>query len=136
MNREAISDRLREHGIGPTRQRVRIAEAMLGAPQHLSADQVMAEVNRTRPPVSKATVYNTLRLFTRNGLLREVVIDPTRIYYDSTTEPHHHFYNPRTGELVDIPAGALAVTGLPTPPPGTEAEEVEVIVRLRDRSPA
>lgn len=136
MTLETLVERLRAHGIGPTRQRLRIAHVLLEAPQHLSADQVLAAVNREQPAVSKATVYNTLRLFTEYGLLREVIVDPTRVFYDSTTQPHHHFYNPRTGELIDIPAERLAVSGLPPAPPGTEPAEVEVIVRLRERAPA
>ncbi|MGH8161805.1 MAG: Fur family transcriptional regulator [Gammaproteobacteria bacterium] len=134
MNDPALSDKLQRHGVGVTRQRLRIAQVMLAAPRHRSADQVLAEVNRDGAAVSKATVYNTLRIFTERGLLREVNVDPSRSFYDSTVGPHHHFYNPDTGELVDIPADGLTVSGLPEPPPGTEAAEVEVIVRLRERA--
>ncbi|MGH8225482.1 MAG: Fur family transcriptional regulator [Gammaproteobacteria bacterium] len=136
MADRALSDKLQNLGIAPTRQRLRIAAAMLAAPQHLSADQVLAEVNRRGSGVSKATVYNTLRLFTERGLLREVVVDPNRVFYDSTIRAHHHFYNPATGELTDIPADRLTVSGLPETPAGTEAAEVEVIVRLRERASA
>ena len=136
MSPQALAARLREAGIGPTSQRMRIAEVLLAAPRHLSAEQVMAAVNREKPAVSKATVYNTLRTFTECGLLREVVVDPNRIFYDSSVQPHHHFYNPATGELIDIPAEAITVSGLPPAPEGTEAGEVEVIVRLRERAPA
>ena len=136
MSPQALAARLREAGIGPTSQRMRIAEVLLAAPRHLSAEQVMAAVNREKPAVAKATVYNTLRTFTECGLLREVVVDPNRIFYDSSVQPHHHFYNPATGELIDIPAEAITVSGLPPAPEGTEAGDVEVIVRLRERAPA
>lgn len=136
MGTPALAARLQDAGIGPTPQRLRIAEVLLDAPRHLSADQVLARVNREGPLVSKATVYNTLRTFTECGLLREVVVDPNRIFYDSSVEPHHHFYNPATGELIDIPAESVTVSGLPPAPEGTEAGEVEVIVRLRERAPA
>jgi Fur family iron response transcriptional regulator len=135
VEEQALAEKLRGHGVGITRQRLRIARVMLAAPRHLSADQVLAEVNRNSARVSKATVYNTLRLFTERGLVREVNVDPNRSFYDSTVGAHHHFYNPRTGELTDIPADGLTVSGLPEPPPGTEAAEVEIIVRLRE-SPA
>lgn len=131
-----LEERLRLSGISPTRQRLRIARIMLDGPRHRSADQVMAQVNREGPAVSKATVYNTLRLFTERGLLREVIIDPNRVFYDSTVHAHHHFYNPATGELIDIPAENLAVTGIPASPRGTEPAEVEVIVRLRESADA
>ncbi|MGH8274189.1 MAG: Fur family transcriptional regulator [Gammaproteobacteria bacterium] len=134
MDDPALTEKLRHHGIGITRQRLHIARVMLAKPRHLSADQVLAEANRDGANVSKATVYNTLRTFTERGLLREVNVDPNRSFYDSTLSAHHHFYNPETGELVDIPAAGLTVSGIPEPPPGTEAAEVEVIVRLRERS--
>ena len=136
MTGQALADKLQGLGIAATRQRLRIAGVMLAAPQHLSADQVLAEVNRHGSSVSKATVYNTLRLFTRLGLLREVIVDPNRVFHDSTMHAHHHFYNPATGELIDIPADQLRVSGLPQTPAGTEAAEVEVIVRLRERASA
>ena len=136
MNQPALAERLQSAGIGPTSQRLRIAEVLLGVPRHLSADQVLEEVNREAAFVSKATVYNTLRLFSERGLVREIVVNPDRIFYDSSTTPHHHFYNTDTGELTDIPADAVTISGLPPAPEGTEAEEVEVIVRLRQRASA
>ena len=132
----ALAKRLHAAGIGPTSQRLRIAEVLLGKPRHLSADQVLAEVNHDRTLVSKATVYNTLRLFTERGLVREIVVDPDRSFYDSSTGPHHHFYNSDTGELTDIAADTVRISGLPPAPEGTEAEQVEVIVRLRQRATA
>ncbi len=131
-----LGSHLRALGIGPTRQRLRIAEIMLRTERHFSAEQLMREVNSTKPPISKATIYNTLRLFTDKGLLREVIIDPQRVYYDSRVEPHHHFYNPGSGEITDIPAEQIQVSGLPVPPADTDADGVEIIVRLRESRPA
>jgi len=134
MNQPALAKRLQSAGIGPTSQRLRIAEVLLDSPRHLSADQVLAEVNHTAAAVSKATVYNTLRLFSERGLVREIVVNPDRVFYDSSTAPHHHFYNTDTGELTDIPAEAVTISGLPPAPQGTEAEQVDVIVRIRQRA--
>lgn len=134
MDEKALTDKLFDHGVRITRQRLRIAAVMLAAPRHLSADQVLDEVNRSGAQVSKATVYNTLKAFVEHGLLREVNVETARSFYDSTVAPHHHFYNPETGELMDIPADRLTVTGIPTPPAGTEAADVEVIVRLREHT--
>ena|SRR5690625_2517793 len=136
MDEKALAHKLLEHGVRVTRQRLRIATAMLNSPRHLSADQVLSEVNRHGTAVSKATVYNTLRTFTEHGLLREVNVEADRSFYDSTVVPHHHFYNPDTGELTDIPADRLTITGIPAPPAGTEMSDVEVIVRLRERPTA
>jgi Fur family iron response transcriptional regulator len=98
---------------------------------HKSADQILDEVNKERAYVSKATVYNTLNLFVEKGLINEVVIDPTKVFYDSNTAPHHHFYNEETGYLEDIPLEKVTVAELPTPPEGTRVESVEVVIRVK-----
>lgn len=106
---------------------------VLEQPCHFSADQLLASVRRAGIAVSKATVYNTLNLFCRRGLIREVAVDPTRLMYDSTTGPHHHFYNTQTGELTDISPSDVRVSKLPPLPRATEAESVEVIIRIRPK---
>jgi Fur family iron response transcriptional regulator len=123
--------KLIEFGISPTQQRVEIAEILLAKPQHLSADQVMRRVNHERNVASKATVYNTLGLFARKGLVREVIVDPDKIYYDSNTAPHHHFFHVETGELTDIATSDLKISQLPEAPANSSIDGVEVIVRLR-----
>lgn len=133
MSQSEISNRLRRHGVVPTPQRIEIAEVLLQRPQHLSADQILETLRRQGSTVSKATVYNTLHLFGEKGLVREVIVDPARTFFDSTTSPHHHFYNVDSGELSDIPEDQIAVTGLPDLPEGTTQERVEVLVRIRTK---
>lgn len=125
---------LRDHGILPTQQRLMIARVLFERHQHYSADQVMTSVNEGRDRVSKATVYNTLGLFARNGLVREVIVDPTRVFYDPNTTNHHHFYNVDSGELIDIDSDSLQIHDLPELPAGTVAEGVDVIIRVRSDS--
>ena len=131
-----LSDLLRGHGVNPTAQRMDIARLMLSRKTHLAADEVFRLVNLGGTHVSKATIYNTLGVFAEKGLIREVVIDPTRVVYDSNTAPHHHFYNVETGELTDIESHTMLVDGLPPLPQGTEMEGVEVVVRLRSTTTA
>jgi len=133
LNGETLAAQLEKHGVIPTPQRLEIAEVLLRRPQHLSAEQILAAVNRAAPRVSKATVYNTLKLFCEKGLVREVIVDPTRVFYDSTHGSHHHIYNVDTGELTDIDAGEVQFARLPTLPEGTREDGVEVIVRVRKR---
>ena len=128
---ETLAAHLATHGVTPTSQRLKIAEVLFRKPQHLSAEQILAAVNRQQPRVSKATVYNTLRLFSKNGLVREVIVDPARVFYDPTTGSHHHFYNADTGELADIAPEQVSFAQLPELPPGTQQDGIEVIVRLR-----
>lgn len=137
MHDHVLRSRLKAVGISPTQQRLRIAAALLSRPRHVSADQLLAEINlHEEPAISKATIYNTLRLFQSKGLVREVIVNPQRVFYDSTTKPHHHFYNLDSGELTDISDKDLTVAGVPTPPAGTKMVEVEVVVRVRGQNNA
>jgi len=133
-SRESIAELLREHGITPTHQRIEIAHVLFERHTHMSADQILALVNVRHAETSKATVYNTLKLFLEKKLIRELIVDPTKIVYDPNTTPHHHLYDIATGELTDIPAGAIEVHGLPPLPPGVEAEGIDIVVRTRPRA--
>jgi Fur family iron response transcriptional regulator len=136
MSRPDILKRLEQHGVTPTPQRVEVADVLLERPQHLSADQILERLRATGSRVSKATVYNTLKLFGERGLVRELTVDPDRRYYDSTTHAHHHFFNVGTGELSDIPEDQVEILKLPPLPAGTEKESVEVLIRVRDKTNA
>ena len=126
-----IAQLLRRHDIYPTRQRIGIASVLFSRGEHLSAEDIFALVNSDSSDVSKATVYNTLSLFVQRGLIREVVADPARIFYDPNTTLHHHFYNTATGKLTDIPIEEVCISALPALPGGMCMEGIEVIVRLR-----
>jgi Fur family iron response transcriptional regulator len=130
--RSQIIERLKNAGVTPTQQRVEIAAILFARDQHMSADQVLALVNNSSPLVSKATVYNTLGLFAEKGLVREVIVDPTKVFYDSNTSTHHHFYNADTGDLMDIDPATIKIEDLPSLPAGTVAEGVDVIIRIRE----
>lgn len=132
MLRSEILTKFDSHGILQTPQRLEVAEILLQKPQHLSADQIIEELRAKGSKVSKATVYNSLKLFGERGLVKECLVDPERRFYDSTTRPHHHFYNADTGELSDIPPDTVEVTGLPELPAGTQMESAELIVRIRN----
>lgn len=134
MSKPEVIDVLRRHRISPTQQRVEIAQILLSRHQHLSAEQVLVLVNKDRAKVSKATVYNTLGLFARKGLVRELVVDPTKVFYDSNTSLHHHFYNVDTGELTDIGVDEVELGHMPQLPIGTVSDGVDVIVRVRAAS--
>ncbi len=134
VTRDRISELLHEHGVFPTPQRLDVAEVILARPQHLSADQIIARVRRMGSRVSKATVYNTLNLFCERGLLRTVEVDPTRLFYDSTIEPHHHFFDVETGELLDIPLNGIDIELAQPLPEGRELVGVDVVIRVRRAS--
>ena len=134
LSEDEAASRLREYDILPTLQRLQIAQVLLARDQHLSADQVLELLSNTGATVSKATVYNTLGLFAQKGILREVIVDPSRVFYDTNNSRHHHFYNIDTGELSDIDASEIPVEQLPEAPEGSMVDGVEVIIRVRHKA--
>lgn len=129
-----VLDRLREAGLRPTRQRVALARLLFdGADRHVTAEQLHSEAEGAGVSVSLATVYNTLHQFTDGGLLREVVVEAGRSYFDTNTGGHHHFFDAGTGVLTDIPGDEIAIGDLPAPPPGAEIERVDLVIRIRSR---
>ena len=132
LDHQGVANLLRSHVITPTRPRVEIGLVLFADHQHLCADEILERVNRSaQRHVSKATIYNTLGLFAERGLLRQLVIDPTRIYYDSNTKPHHHFFNVESGELTDIDPHDIDLQQLPVIPAGMVSDGIDVIVRIR-----
>jgi Fur family transcriptional regulator, iron response regulator len=124
--------RLRHAGLRPTRQRVELASLLFrDCDRHVTAESLHDEVTKTGVKVSLATVYNTLHQFTQAGLLRQVIVDAARSYFDTNTGDHQHFFLEKEGLLIDIPGETIAVAGVPTPPPGLAVDRVDVVVRVK-----
>jgi Fur family transcriptional regulator, iron response regulator len=119
---------LTEHGIQPSAQRVAVADYVLYTTDHPSADQVWAAVKRSFPMLSRATVYNTLNLFTEKGLLRELVLAEGKVVFDPKLDPHHHFLDEESGEIVDVPWSALDVRRVHSLS-GFDVREYQVVMR-------
>lgn len=129
-----ICERLRTAGVPLTLQRLAVGQAMLTMPIHLTPDQVLTRARTFMPEISRATVYNTLKLFSEKSLVREVVVDSDRLVYDSNTSRHFHLYNVTTGVVTDIPAGDMHVVGSTQLPPDVEVEEIDVIIRVHNKN--
>jgi len=122
---------LRTAKLRPTRQRLALARLLFDkGDRHVTAEQLHGEAQAAVVRVSLATVYNTLHQFIAAGLLREVVVDPGRSYFDTNVSNHHHFFFEETGRLQDIPSSDVGVVQLPSPPPGTAIRRVDVIIRV------
>ena len=125
-----LAERLREAGIQPSAQRLALAEYVLSTEAHPSADQVWTEVRARVPMISRATVYNTLNLFVRKGLLRELQLAEGRVVFDPNMGPHHHFIDEATGRIHDVPWDALEVRRVEALR-GLEVREYQVVLRGR-----
>jgi Fur family iron response transcriptional regulator len=126
-----LIERLKEKGLRPTRQRLALAKLLFDPEdRHLTAEQLHVEAVGAGVRVSLATVYNSLHQFTEAGLLREVVVEAGRSYFDTNVEDHHHFYYEESGCLQDIPGSQLSLQRLPDAPEGTRISRVNVTIRL------
>ena len=117
----------------PTLQRLAVGAVMLQRPVHMTAEQVLVAARDCVPGISRATVYSTLQMFVRHGLLRELLMDGEATIYDSNTLPHHHLYHVDTGLVEDLPCGQLRVSGLPELGEDMEMADIDVIIRVRSR---
>ena len=133
---EAVARTLRRVRLRPTRQRLALCRLLYGCGnRHVTAEVLHNEAQAKNLSVSLATIYNTLHQLTAAGLLRQIIVDGTKAYFDTNTSDHPHFFLQDDGALSDVPGGKVTVTGLPEPPPGTEIERVDVVVRLRRKQP-
>jgi Fe2+ or Zn2+ uptake regulation protein len=124
---------LREHGIQPSAQRVAVADYVLDTEDHPSADDVWTRVKKGFPMLSRATVYNTLNLFVKQGLLRELVLAEGKVVFDPNVTAHHHLIDDHTGKIHDVPWDALEVRRLDALK-GFSVNEYQVVMRGRKSS--
>lgn len=129
-----LIEQLKAAGLRPTRQRLALGRLLYGEngdmERHVTAEQLHAESMAAGVRVSLATVYNTLHQFTEAQLLREVVVEPGRSYFDTNVDDHHHFYFEQSGRLKDIPSEELELKSMPQPPEGGRIRRVDVILRV------
>lgn len=124
-------DLLRRSNLRPTRQRLALARLLFeNGDRHITAEKLHEEAVRASVEVSLATVYNALHQFVEVGLLREIVVDAGRSYFDTNTSEHHHFYFEQTGRVEDIASHKIEVSNIPEVPDGTRVRRIDVIVRL------
>ena len=131
-NDAAALARLRAFGLRPTRQRRELAGLLFsGCDRHVTAESLHDEVTQAGAKVSLATVYNTLHQFTEAGLLRQIVVDAARSYFDTNVGDHQHFFHEEDGLLIDIPSQTISVSNVPAPPEGLAVDRVDVVVRVK-----
>jgi Fur family iron response transcriptional regulator len=123
-----VSALLEKHDIKASPQRLAVGEVVLFNDRHLTADQVFAAARRRFAWLSRATVYNTLNLFVRKGLLRSLSLGDGPAVYDPNVKAHHHFIDEATGRIHDVDWGALRVARVGTLP-DLQVREYQVVLR-------
>ena len=134
MDRSQIVKLLQQFDVTPTRQRIEIAGYLFQRPQHLSAEDILEGVNAESNRVSRATVYNTLGLFTQKGLVREILIDRERVFYDTNRADHYHVYDIDSGELHDVMDTGIELAAIPQLPEGMHVIDTNLIFRVSSKA--
>lgn len=134
--RQISSDWLSSAGLRPTRQRLALADLLVGDGQnrHVTAESLHDAASDAGVGVSMATVYNTLHCFCDAGLMREIVVDGSKSYFDTNTHDHPHFFWEDTAVLTDAPSEELQFARLPELPEGAELASVDVVIRVRRKA--
>ena len=126
-------EKLRKSGLRPTKQRIRICEVLFNANKtfHFTINDLvkMIEIN-TNQKISLATVYNTVHAFEKKGYLKEIVIDSSQTYFDTNTSDHHHFFDEKQKELIDLENEDVHPIKIKKFLPGKRIKSVEVLVRV------
>ena len=126
-------EKLRKSGLRPTKQRIRICEVLFNANKtfHFTINDLvkMIEIN-TNQKISLATVYNTIHAFKKKGYLKEIAINSNQIYFDTNTSNHHHFFDEKEKELIDLEDDDMDPIKIKKAIPGKKIKSVEVLVKV------
>ena len=129
----SIKDILRNSSLRPTKQRIMIGNLLFNdTDKHVTAESLYRELTASEQKISLATVYNTLHDFCEKKLLKKVTVDTEKVYFDTNTSPHHHFYSDNEKLLIDISKDKIKIQGLPKAPKGKKIKDVELIAHLTD----
>ena len=133
-NLNIFTEKLRESGLRPTRQRLKICEVLFSPEKtfHFTINDLTKIIEeKLNEKISLATVYNTVDAFKKAGHLKEILTNNNTSYFDTNTGSHHHFYDKQTNELTDINFNEIEVAKLPHAPRGKKIKDVEVIISIQ-----
>lgn len=127
--------KLRNSGLRPTKQRLKICEVLFDSEKtfHFTINDLVKIIEKnTNEKISLATVYNTIHAFNKKGYVKEVTISNDKTYFDTNTTSHHHFYDLRTNELIDIDSEKIQLKHVPQPPKGKKIKGIEVVINVKE----
>ena len=135
MKKTDILKKLRSSGLRPTKQRVEIAKFLFERDKTFhftveSLDKLLSKKTTSR--FALATIYNTVHAFKNAGHLNEVDVRGKKTYFDTNVSNHHHFYDSKTSELIDINANEIVIQKIPKAPNGKKIKNVEVFINLKN----
>ena len=135
MKNQDFLTKLRNSGLRPTKQRLKICEVLFDSEKtfHFTINDLAKIIEKnTNEKISLATVYNTIHAFNKKGYVKEVTISNDKTYFDTNTTSHHHFYDLRTNELIDIDSEKIQLKHVPQPPKGKKINGIEVVINVKE----
>ena len=126
-------DKLREAGLRPTKQRVKICEVLFNSEKtfHFTINDLAKKISEDlNEKISLATVYNTVHHFEKKGYLKEIAINSDKSYFDTNTSAHHHFYDEDTHELIDCHQNDIDSINIKNNVTGKKVKSVEVLIKV------
>ena len=128
-------DKLREAGLRPTKQRVKICEVLFNREKtfHFTINDLVKKISEElNEKISLATVYNTVHAFEKKGYLKQIPINSNQTYFDTNISDHHHFYDLKEEKLIDLENSDVGPINILKKIDGKKIKSVEVLVKLED----
>jgi Fur family iron response transcriptional regulator len=126
-------EKLRKSNLRPTKQRIRICEVLFNADKtfHFTINDLVKMIEvKINEKISLATVYNTIHAFKKKGYLKEIAINSNQTYFDTNTSNHHHFFDEKEKELIDLENDDVDPIKIKKAIPGKKIKSVEVLVKV------
>ena len=137
INNSRYIEKLRNSGLRPTKQRIKICEALFNTEKtfHFTVNDLAKMMQKNfNEKISLATVYNTLHAFKKKGYVKEISLGNDKSYFDTNISSHHHFYDTKTNELIDIDSSKIELKNIPNPPKGKSIKEIDVVINVENDS--
>jgi len=133
VNSKQYINKLRDSGLRPTRQRVKISEVLFASKEtfHFTIKDLAKMIeNKANMKISLATIYNTVHTFIKKGYLKEILINSSQRYFDTNTSHHYHFFDESEKKLIDLIDNEVEPIQIKKNIPGKKIKSVEVLVKI------
>ena len=137
MKNHNFIKKLRNSGLRPTKQRIKICEALFNTDKtfHFTVNDLAKMMQRNfNEKISLATVYNTLHAFKKKGYVKEISLGNDKSFFDTNISSHHHFFDVKTNELIDIDSSKVELKNIPNPPKGKSIKDIDVVINVENDS--
>ena len=137
INLNNFIEKLRKSGLRPTKQRIKICEILFSSDEtfHFTINDITKIIEeKISEKISLATIYNTVHAFKKKGYLKEISINNEKNYFDTNISDHHHFFNTKKNELIDIDSNKIELKSMPNPPKGKSIKNINIVINIENDS--